>query len=126
MAQRVGSKIDLLNTKIDNNPMHHIAIVTTPDMEVARELARIVLEKRLAACANLLSGLESHYWWEEELCCEKEILLILKTTTENIPKLEAHVLKAHPYDTPEFVSWIIDSGSKKYLDWISSNTAIGE
>ena len=106
--------------------MHHIALVTAPDMEVARKLAKTVLEKRLAACVNLLSGLESHYWWEGELCCEKEVLLIFKTTTENLSKLEAHVLKAHPYDTPEFVSWVIDSGSKKYLDWLSSNTAIGE
>ena len=77
--------------------MHNIAFVTVPSMEAARELAKTVLEKRLAACANLLSGLESHYWWEGELCCEKEVLLILKTTAENLPKLEAHVLKAHPY-----------------------------
>ncbi len=106
--------------------MYHIALVTVPDMEVAHELVKTVLKNRLAACANILSGLESHYWWEGELCCEKEILLILKTTTENLPKLEAHVLKVHPYDTPEFVSWVINFGSKKYLDWVSSNTAIGE
>ncbi len=106
--------------------MYHIALVTAPDMEVARELAKTVLEKRLAACANLLSGLEFHYWWEGKLCCDNEVLLILKTNAENLPRLEAHVLEAHPYDTPEFVSWVIDSGSKKYLDWVSSNTAISE
>ena len=59
--------------------MYHIAFVTAPDKEVARELAKTVLEKRLAVCANLLSGLESHYWWKGKLCCENEVLLILKT-----------------------------------------------
>ena len=106
--------------------MYHIAFVTAPDKEVARELAKTVLEKRLAVCANLLSGLESHYWWKGKLCCENEVLLILKTNAENLPRLEAHVLDVHPYDTPEFVSWVIDSGSKKYLNWVSSNIANSE
>ena len=106
--------------------MHHVVFVTVPSVEIARKLAGGILEKRLAACANIVSGLESHYWWEGEMCQENEVLMILKTTASRLPELEVFVLKEHPYDTPEFVSWSIDSGSKKYLDWLSLNTSLSE
>lgn len=102
--------------------MHHIVFVTAPGLEVARELSAGILERRLAACANLVPGVESHYWWEGKICNETEVLMILKTTENRLAELEAHVLEAHPYDTPEFVAWPIDRGSKKYLDWLTENT----
>ncbi len=102
--------------------MHHIALITAPDMEVARELAGGILERRLAACVNLVSGVESHYWWEGEICREKEVLLILKAPAGNVSNLESYVMKHHPYHTPEFVVWPIEKGSQKYLDWIDINT----
>ena len=106
--------------------MFYIVFVTVPSMEVARKLVGGILERKLAACANLVPGLESHYWWEGKMCQENEVLLILKTTASCLPGLEKFVMEEHPYDTPEFVSWIIDSGSQKYLDWLSTNTVVGE
>jgi len=102
--------------------MHHIVFVTAPGLEVARELAAGILERRLAACANLVPGVESHYWWEGKICNEAEVLMILKTTEARLAELETHVLEAHPYDTPEFVAWPIIAGSGKYLDWLTENT----
>lgn len=102
--------------------MHHIVFVTAPSLEVARELITGILERRLAACANLVPGIESHYWWEGEICNEAEVMMILKTTENRLAELETHVLEAHPYDTPEFVAWPIVRGSEKYLDWLTENT----
>ena len=106
--------------------MHYIAFVTAPNMEVARKLAGGILEGRLAACANLVSGIESHYWWEGKICQEKEVLLILKTPAHNMSDLESYVIEHHPYDTPEFVAWPIDKGNQKYLHWIDMNTIRSE
>ena len=102
--------------------MHHIVFVTAPSLEVARELITGILERRLVACANLVPGIESHYWWEGEICNEAEVMMILKTTENRLAELETHVLEAHPYDTPEFVAWPIVRGSEKYLDWLTENT----
>ena len=57
--------------------MHHIVLVTASDLTVARELASGILENRLAACANLVPGVESHYRWEGKLCAEAEVLMVL-------------------------------------------------
>ena len=101
--------------------MYRIALVTAPDLAVARQLARGILENRLAACVNLVPGVESHYWWEGELCCETEVLMVLKTTGDKLAALEAWVLAEHPYDTPEFVVLPIESGSARYLEWITAS-----
>mgnify|MGYP001159214554 FL=1 len=105
--------------------MHHVIFVTAPDLTVARELASGVLENRLAACVNLVPGVESHYRWEGKLCEETEVLMLLKTTGEKLAALEAWVLAAHPYDTPEFVALKIETGSTRYLDWISESVGPG-
>lgn len=102
--------------------MHHIVFVTAPSLDVARQLSAGILERRLAACANLVPGMESHYWWEGKICQENEILIILKTTEARLAELETHVLEAHPYDTPEFVAWPLTTGSEKYLAWLTENT----
>ena len=101
--------------------MHSIALVTAPDLAVARQLARGVLENRLAACVNLGPGVESHYWWEGKLCREGEVLMVLKTTKARLAALEEFVLAAHPYDTPEFLVFKIESGSRKYFEWIGAS-----
>ncbi len=103
--------------------MYHIVFVTAPGLEVARELSAGILERRLAACANLVPGVESYYWWEGKICNEAEVLMILKTTEVCLADLESYVLEAHPYDTPEFVVLPIEAGSKRYVEWLGASTA---
>src|SRR5438874_534421 len=100
-----------------------IAFVTAPDMKTARSLSRVALKHRLAACANLVPRIESHYWWEGKVQRSNEILIIFKTTKRNLGDLQALVLKHHPYDTPEFIAFEINRGAPQYLDWISGIVA---
>lgn len=107
--------IELENTRV--------VLVTAPDPETARRIARQVLEARLVACVNLVPGVESHYWWQGRLESAQEILMVMKTTVDRIPMLQDAVLAAHPYDTAAFVVLPIESGSQRYLEWIQSSVA---
>ncbi len=99
-------------------PKPVLVLVTAPDAEVARRLARMALETRLIACANLLPKLESHYWWQGRIESSQEVLMLLKTTRPCLRALQAQVLANHPYDTAEFVVLPLVDGSPRYLDWI--------
>lgn len=98
-----------------------LVLVTAPNRKVARKLAQVALEAKLIACANLLPGIESHYWWEGKLAKGTEVLLLLKTTQKNLTELEKLILANHPYDTPEFLALPIKSGNARYLDWITAS-----
>lgn len=98
-----------------------IVLVTAPDLKTARALAKAALKAKLAACANLLPKLESHYWWQGRVESATEVLLILKAPRTRLAALEKLVLAKHPYDTPEFLALPIKAGSKKYLDWLAAS-----
>ena len=98
-----------------------IALVTAPDLKTARRLARAALKAHLIACANLIPKIESHYRWQGKLERGSEVLMVLKTTRANLGKLEKVILSEHPYDTPEFLVVALESGNRRYLDWISSS-----
>lgn len=100
-----------------------VVLVTAPDPEIARRIARQVLEARLVACVNLVPSIESHYWWQGRIESAQEVLMIMKTTTERLGDLKAAVLAAHPYDTAAFVVLPIESGSDRYLDWIRASVS---
>ncbi len=102
--------------KRNRQPM--VVLVTAPGLRAARKVAKAALRARAAACANLVPGLESHYWWKGALERSAEVLVIFKTTRARLPTLEEVVLEAHPYDTPEFVALPIDTGNARYLGWI--------
>ena len=99
-----------------------VVLVTAPDMDLARRLAKAALEAKLAACANIVPAVESHYWWKVKLESSDEVLLIFRTRQQLLPKLERAVREIHPYDTPEFVALPLTTGSRKYLAWLSDNT----
>jgi periplasmic divalent cation tolerance protein len=99
-----------------------LALVTAPDMKTARGLARAALEARLAACANLVPKIESHYWWQGKIEHGTEVLLILKTTASRRSALEKLILASHPYDTAEFVVLPVDSVTPRYLAWWKEST----
>ena len=97
---------------------------TVPDIKKARRLAGLLVSKRLAACVQILPGLESHYLWKGKKEASKEVLLLIKTKSFVYKQLEKTILKNHPYEVPEIVCLPITKGSKPYLDWIE-DSAIG-
>ena len=101
----------------------NLVLVTVPDPKTARALARSVLSARLAACANLVSRIESHYWWQGKLETAAEVLIIFKTTTTCLRPLRQHILNRHPYDVPEFIAFSISEGSRGYLNWLAESVS---
>lgn len=95
-----------------------VVLVTTPTPEVAADLARALVEARLAACGNVVPGLRSIYRWEGAVQDEPEALLVLKTTRGRFEPLREAVLRRHPYQVPEVVALPVEAGSAPYLDWV--------
>ena len=98
-------------------------LTTAPDEEVARTLARGLLERRLAACVNVLPRVTSVYRWEGAVREEGEVLLVAKTTSERLAEIEAWFGDAHPYDVPECIVLAPARVEPKYLRWILDETA---
>src|SRR5437762_10914222 len=98
-----------------------VIFVTTPNYSAAAILAKAALKARLAACANLIPKIESHYWWQGKMESSAEVLIIFKTTKAKLKALEELIIAKHPYDTPEFVVLPIIAGNKRYLDWLSAS-----
>jgi periplasmic divalent cation tolerance protein len=96
-----------------------LVLVTAPNLDTSRALARVALNGRLVACANLIPKIESHYWWQGKLESSAEVLIVFKTTKAKLKALEKLVVANHPYDTPEFLVLPIMAGNKRYLDWLS-------
>ena len=99
-----------------------VVLVTAPDMKTARRLARAALRERLAACANLIPDLESHYWWGGKIESSREVLLLFKTRAARLRDLEKLILAEHPYDTPEFVVLELTAVTERYLAWLKRET----
>lgn len=95
-----------------------IVLVTAPDSSVADALARSLVERRLAACVNLLPGITSVYRWKGAVETDSEVLLVLKTTAAKLPAIEATLDAEHPYDTPECVALEPASVEAGYLAWL--------
>ena len=93
-----------------------------PDSESAFNLARELVEMRLAACVNVLSPVESVYRWEGRLERATEYPVLVKSTADRYPAVEAAIRERHPYSLPEIVSWPIERGFPEYLRWVEDET----
>ncbi len=100
-----------------------VCLVTCPSKEVGQALAKQVVAAQLAACCNILGGLESVYHWQGALCVDQEVLLIIKTTRARVELLEKTVLEHHPYDTPEFIVLPALHVSERYAAWVAGSMA---
>jgi periplasmic divalent cation tolerance protein len=99
-----------------------IVLVTVPTREVSSRIAHSLISERLAACVNVIPGVESIYRWEGEVTSDSELLLIIKTTDERYVDLEGRVKALHPYATPEVIGFRIERGSEEYLKWLREST----
>jgi periplasmic divalent cation tolerance protein len=99
-----------------------VVLVTCGSAKEALKIGNRVVEKRLAACVNILTrSVQSIYRWKGKVECAREILMVIKTTTKRLPELEKTVASLHSYDVPEFIVLPITAGSRKYLDWVKAS-----
>jgi periplasmic divalent cation tolerance protein len=98
-----------------------VIFVTVGNSNDASTLAKSLVEKRLAACVNLLPGVASWYWWEGRVTEDQEVLLMMKTSRDKFAELEKEVLRLHSYAVPEVIALQIVEGSKNYLNWIEES-----
>lgn len=97
--------------------------VTAPTAEEAAAIGRVLVEARLAACANVFDGLRSIYRWQGRIEDAREAALILKTREELVPALTEKVRALHSYACPCVVSLPLTGGSADFLAWIRDETA---
>ncbi len=95
-----------------------VVLVTTPSAEKAAEIARALVEEKLAACGNIVPAIRSIYWWEGKVQDDQEALLILKAPRKRFEELRDRVLALHPYQVPEVIALPIEAGHDAYIDWI--------
>jgi periplasmic divalent cation tolerance protein len=99
-----------------------IVFMTAASREEADKIADLLVEKRLAACVQIISDIKSVYWWEGKICRDDEVFFIAKTTKQLFPDLTEEVKKLHSYKVPEIVFVPIQVGSKEYMEWIHKVT----
>ena len=99
-----------------------LVYITAASAEEAAKIGRMLVEERLAACANLLGRSGSIYWWEGKLQEEEEAALIVKTTEALLERLVERVKQAHSYACPCVVALPIEGGNPEFLDWIGLET----
>jgi len=85
----------------------------------AQSLAKILVKEKLAACVQIVSDLESHYFWQGKLKQDKEFLLIIKTRKILFSKLVKTIQKNHPYEVPQIVAFPIVGSTTSYFQWMS-------
>ncbi len=100
-----------------------IVLITVPTSQVGEEIARMLLERKLAACINLLPGMSSLFTWKGKIEQEQECLMLVKTRTRLFEDRFLPAVKAiHPYEVPEIIALPILMGLESYLNWIDEET----
>ena len=99
-----------------------LVFTNLPDRAAAERLAGALIEKRVAACVNILAPCRSFYRWKDAVQHDEEHPLLIKTTDERYPELEAAIRAAHPYQLPEIVALPIERGLPAYLAWVEAET----
>jgi periplasmic divalent cation tolerance protein len=95
--------------------------ITASDEKEARQIGRILIEEKLAACANIFP-IQSIYRWKGSIEESGESAIIAKTRAELVDRVITRVKQIHSYEVPCIVSWIIEKGNPDYLDWIQEST----
>jgi periplasmic divalent cation tolerance protein len=100
-----------------------IVLSTAGSQEEARKIAHALVERRLAACVNIVPQIESVYRWQGKVETATEWLLLIKTQVESFERVRDAVRELHSYDLPECVMLEVTAGSPEYLNWIAENVS---
>ncbi|MBV9507002.1 MAG: divalent-cation tolerance protein CutA [Acidobacteriia bacterium] len=103
-----------------------VVLSTCATQTEAESLARLLVERRLAACVNIISQVKSYYHWQGRLDSAEEFLLIIKSARERFDELRAALERAHSYEVPEVIALPIVDGAPNYLNWIAATLEAGE
>lgn len=99
-----------------------ICLCCCPDPATAGRIAEALVEEHLAACVNVLPGLQSVYRWQGQIQRDTEVLLLIKTTRARYPALQARLPQLHPYELPELLAVEAAAGLPAYLQWVAEST----
>ncbi len=99
-----------------------VVLCTFPAGDAASRAAAQLVEEKLAACVNIVSGVQSVYRWQGAVSREEEVLAIIKTTADRFATLEARLIELHSYDCPEVIALDVQRGHLPYLDWVRDST----
>jgi periplasmic divalent cation tolerance protein len=99
-----------------------VVLSTVPDKAKGHEIAKALVEARLAACVTLSAACRSLYRWEGKISDDREYMLVIKTTGSLFRKLEAKLKAIHPYTVPEIIALPVVGGSAPYLSWLDGET----
>lgn len=100
----------------------YFVYITTSNYEEAHTIGKFLVKEHLAACVNIIKGMNSIYWWEGQIQEDSEIVLIAKTTEEKMEALTNRVKEMHSYSCPCIIAVPIVDGNEEYLSWIRKET----
>jgi len=105
--------------------MSHLLVLTNlPDVASAQALATLLVDRRLAACVNMLAPARSTYRWQGKMENAEEVPLLIKTVDRRYEEVEAAIKAHHPYQLPEIIAIPISHGLPGYLAWLDAETAL--
>ena len=103
-----------------------LVLTNLPDRASAEEMARAIVDARLAACVTILSEATSIYRWNGKREEAREVPVLMKTTSERYAALESGIHDAHPYELPEIIAVPVEKGLPAYLGWVITETRESE
>jgi len=103
-----------------------VVFVTTSTKKEAQRIVRLLLDKHLIACANILGSVESQFWWREKIEKTSEFLVLMKSNEKLFKKLSETIKEMHSYETPEILALSIVKGWRPYLDWLNATLCLAQ
>jgi periplasmic divalent cation tolerance protein len=97
-----------------------LVLTTVPSPEVGEQIARALVDARLAACVNVLPAMVSIYRWKGEVQRETEHQLVIKTVRARLAAVRERIAQLHPYDLPELLVVAVEDGDPAYLSWLQA------
>jgi len=98
-----------------------VLFITVGSPEEARQISQVLLERKKAACVNIVPNVDSRFWWEGKVDSARENLLMVKTIASLLPEIIELVREIHSYDVPEIIALPIIGGNPDFLEWIGQS-----